>query len=441
MTAPSGRFAGLTSRLPAFRQRDFRLFWTAQLCVTFGLQMQTVAANWHVYALLRDAASTVTLFDHTFDLNASALGLGGLGLARWAPLLLLALPGGALADALNRRKLLITTQIAAALLALLLALLTFTGRVSVPAIYGVVALLTSLSAVETPTREAMLPNLVPRERLTNAVSANMLTLVFATIAGPAVGGALLNTGRIGLVYALHAAAFLPALLALTHLHYSGAPTRGRSSWTPRSAWTNVLAGFRFTFGQPMIRSTMLMDFCATLLGSARTLLPLVADQVLGVGAGGYGLLATAQPLGNLIAGLTVTLRRDIVRQGAVFLTCLAAYGLGTAAFGLSTVFALSYALFAITGAADTTSSIIRGAIRQLWTPDDLRGRMVGVNMIFYTGGPQLGEVRAGLVAAVFGAPVAIFTGGLAAALVVAWFAWRDRHLRAYTSSAPAPSGD
>ena len=191
----------------------------------------------------------------------------------------------------------------------------------------------------------------------------------------------------------------------------------------------------------MIRSTMLMDFFATLLGSARTLLPIVADQVLGIGAGGYGLLATAQPLGNLIAGVSVTVRRDIVRQGAVFLACVAIYGLGTAAFGLSTVFALSYVLFGVTGAADTTSSIIRGAIRQLWTPDNLRGRMVGVNMIFYTGGPQLGEVRAGLVAAALGAPVAIVTGGVAAALLAGWVAWQNHRLRDYTSPALAPAGD
>jgi len=322
-------------------------------------------------------------------------------------------------------------------LAGLLALLTFSGRVSVLAIYAVVAGLTALSAVETPTREAMLPNLVPRRQLTNAVSSYVLTMVIATIAGPAVGGVILNTGRIGAVYALHAVVFLPAIFALSRLHY-GDETYRRGT---RVGLTEVMEGFRFTFGQPMIRSTMLMDFFATLLGSARTLLPIVADQVLGIGAGGYGLLATAQPLGNLIAGVTVTVRRDIVRQGAVFLACVAAYGLGTAAFGLSTVFALSYVLFAVTGAADTTSSIIRGAIRQFWTPDDLRGRMVGVNMIFYTGGPQLGEARAGLVAAVLGAPVAIVTGGLAAALVAGWVAWQDRRLRDYTSPAFASAGD
>jgi MFS family permease len=256
-----------------------------------------------------------------------------------------------------------------------------------------------------------------------------MTTVLGTIIGPVVAGAILATGQIGAVYALQALIYLPALAALTWMRYTGEGATRRTSWT----WSALAEGFRFTFATHMIRSTMLVDFFATLLGSARTLLPIVADQVLGIGAGGYGLLATAQPLGSLLAGTTVALRRDIYRQGAVFLICIALYGLGTALFGVSTVFAFSYLLFGITGAADTVSSIIRGAIRQMWTPDALRGRMVGVNMIFYMGGPQLGEVRAGLVAAALGAPVAIISGGLAAALLAGWAAWRDARLRSYTA--------
>ena len=240
MTSLSGLFA----RLPAFQHRDFRLFWWAQLFAVFGLQMQTIAANWHVYTLLRDTASTLTLFGFTIDLNAGALGLGGLGLACWAPLLLFALPGGALADAVNRRKLLIVTQIIAAGLAGLLALLTFSGHVSVPAIYGVVAGLTALSAVETPTRESMLPNLVPRSQLTNAISSYTLTMVIATIAGPAVGGAILNTGRIGVVYALHASVFLPAIIALSRLRYHSETHRRRTQGVPaafgRKSWRDSI---------------------------------------------------------------------------------------------------------------------------------------------------------------------------------------------------------
>lgn len=399
----------------------------AQAIAAVGLQMQTIGVNWHIYTLLRDTPTGITLFG--LELNLGALGLGGLGLMRWLPLLIFGLAGGMLADTRNRRHLLMTTQVLGAGLALLLAGLTFGGNATVAVIYAVVAGFTALAAIETPARESLLPNLVPRRHLTNAVSLVMMTNVVGTVGGPAIGGLILDLLPIGWLYAFHSLTFVPVLLALAWMRYAGTVAHTQTRITP----AYLLDGFRFTFRTPMIRATMLVDFFATMLGSARTLLPIVADQVLGVGAGGYGLLATAQPLGSLLAGTLVSLRRDIRRQGAVFLVCIATYGLGTALFGVSTLFVLSYLLFATTGAADTTSSIIRGAIRQLWTPDALRGRMVGVNMIFYTGGPQLGEVRAGIVAAVVGAPLAIISGGIAAAVVALLAALTNPALRAYTS--------
>ncbi len=423
-TPPTSPASG---RLLALRYRDFRLIWAAQLATTIGLQMQTIAVNWHIYTLLRDVPSSFTILG--IELNIGALGLGGLGLVRWLPLLPFGIVGGLLADTRNRRHLLMVTQAIGALFAALLAWSAFTGRATVSTIYAVIAALTALSAVESPARESIVPNLVPRAQLTNAISLVMMTNVIATISGPAISAYLLETGPIGMIYALHAASYLPALVALALMRYSGAVAPSQS----RISLNYLLDGFRFTFRTPMIRSTMLVDFFATVLGSARTLLPIVADQGLGIGAGGYGLLATAQPFGSLIAGTLASMRRDIVRQGALFLVCIAIYGLGTAFFGLSTFFALSYLLFATTGAADTLSSIIRGTIRQMWTPDVLRGRMVGVNMIFFMGGPQLGEVRAGIVAAAVGAPLAIVSGGIAAALVALWAAWRDPALRHYTS--------
>lgn len=429
MASPWQRAIRRITQLPSLQHRDFRLLWIAQLAATIGLQMQTIAVNWHVYTLLRDTASTITLFGRTFDLDAGALGLGGLGLVRWLPVVLFGIVGGILADTRNRRRLLIVTQLLAVGLAATLAILSFTGGISVLAIYLLVAGLTALTAIEIPAREALVPNLVPRRELTNAISLITMTMVIGTITGPALSGLLLETSAIGVIYALHALSYLPTAFVMIIMHYHGNVERSGNGIN----WRYIVDGFDFTFSTHMIRSTMLVDFFAVLLGSARTLLPIVADQVLGIGAGGYGLLATAQPLGSVIAASVASLRRDIRRQGAIFLICVAAYGLGTALFGVSTVFALSYLLFGITGAADTISSIIRSAIRQMWTPDRLRGRMVGVNMIFYNGGPQLGEVRAGMVAAAFGAPVAIITGGLAAALTALWAAWRDPRLRRYTS--------
>jgi MFS family permease len=419
-SSSSGRFLAL-------QHRDFRLLWSAQLATLIGLQMQTIAINWHVYTLLRDAPSSLSILG--IPLQIGALGLGGLGFVRWLPLLPFGIAGGLLADTRNRRRLMMATQFLSALLAAFLAFLAFTERATVFSIYAVVAALTALSAIEGPTKEAIVPNLVPRTQLTNAISLMAMAHVIGTITGPALSGYLLETSSLAVIYMLHALFFVPAIVALAMMRYSGEVAHHQS----QISLDYLLDGFRFTFRTHMIRTTMLVDFFATILGSARTLLPIVADQVLGIGAGGYGLLATAQPLGALIAGTIVSSRRDIFRQGALFLLSIAIYGLGTAFFGLSTVVILSYLLFATTGAADTISSIIRGTIRQMWTPDVLRGRMVGVNMIFFAGGPQLGEVRAGIVAAALGAPVAIISGGIAAALVALWVAWRDPTLRRYTS--------
>jgi MFS family permease len=162
------------------------------------------------------------------------------------------------------------------------------------------------------------------------------------------------------------------------------------------------------------------------------MLPIVASDILGLGVQGYGLLATAQPIGAVIAGAVTSLRRDIHRQGLVLLVSVGLYGLATALFGLSTNFALSYLLFGLTGAGDTISTVIRGTLRQTMTPDSLRGRMTSVNMVFYMGGPQLGELEAGLVAALAGVPFAIFTGGLATVLLTGWVAWKYPRLRRYT---------
>jgi MFS family permease len=182
---------------------------------------------------------------------------------------------------------------------------------------------------------------------------------------------------------------------------------------------------------------MLLDFFATFFSSARMMLPIIAGDILHVGPAGFGLLSTAQPVGAVLAGAATTLRKDIHRQGIVLLVSVAAYGAATALFGITTIFALSYVLFGITGAADTVSTVIRGTIRQLMTPDRLRGRMTSVNMIFFMGGPQLGELEAGLVASLLGAPFAIFTGGIATILLTGWVAWRYPRLRNYTSETEA----
>ena len=423
MSAPSpGRFVAL-------RHRDYRLIWAGNFVSIIGSQMQFVAINWHIYKLLQGTQLTIDLFGREFALNTEALGLGGVGLARIVPILFFALVGGTLADIVDRRKLLLLTNGAAAGFAALLAALSFAQRDTVWVVYLLTAAGAATTAFSSPAFQSIVPNLVPREDLTNAISLNSLVRQIATIVGPAAAGVLLAASNVGWVYALNAASFLAIVAALLLIRFRGGPAAKETGL----GWSAIVEGWRFVHGTRIIWSTMMLDFFATLFSSARTLLPLVADQVLGMGAQGYGLLATADAVGSLTAGMAVSLRKDIYRQGAVLLGSVAIYGLATALFGLSTNFVLSYLFFAAVGASDTISTIIRQTIRQMMTPDRLRGRMTGINQVFFMGGPQLGEMEAGAVAAAFGVPFAIVSGGLATVAMTAYIAWRYPRLRRYTS--------
>ncbi|MCY3865029.1 MAG: MFS transporter [Chloroflexi bacterium] len=418
------------SRMAAFRYRDFRFLWFGGMASTAAMQMQLFAINWHVFELLRGGSFSVNVLGNAIEMGAEALGLGMLGLARVIPVLLFALAGGLLADRYDRRRVMIAMRLLAAIVALTLTALTLAGQISVGMIYLLTALGAAAIALDFPARQSIEANLVAARHLSNAISLNMLVTKIATIAAPALGGLLLAQFNIGLVYGISAAAFLSAALSITGIRYRGAIVKGA-----RISWRTLALGIRFTFRKRIIMGTMLLDFFATLLASSRTMLPIVAGEVLGLGAVGYGMLATAQPVGGLLGGLFLSLRGELKRQGIIFLTSVAVYGLATAAFGISTSFILSYIVFALTGAGDIVSSVIRGTIRQLMTPDKLRGRMVSVNMMFFMTGPQLGEARAGLVASIVGAPLAIFSGGLAAALLALWVAWRFPSIRRYNKAA------
>ncbi len=190
-------------------------------------------------------------------------------------------------------------------------------------------------------------------------------------------------------------------------------------------------GLRFVFRTPLIVWTMALDFLATFFSGAMSLLPIFADQILKVGASGYGLLVSAPAIGALSGSVWTSVRPLPTRQGRVFLWSVAAYGAATVVFGFSRSFPLTLLALAGTGLADAISTVIRQTLRQLITPDFLRGRMTSVNMIFFMGGPQLGEVEAGVVASIFGATVSVVSGGLATIAIVALIAWRARALRAY----------
>jgi MFS family permease len=426
----------LSERLIALQHRDFRLLWIGQLISMIGSQMQLAAVDWHVYELLRGQTLTLAIFGRELTLGSDALGLGTLGLVRVVPVILFGLLGGMVADAQDRRLVMIVTQSASALCALALGVITLGGWESLPAIYALTAALAATTAFDNPARQSLVPNLVPREHLTNAVSLNTLNWMLGTILGPAIAGVMLITFNVGTIYIANALTFGAVIVALLAMRY-------RDRAHPEVSglgWAALAEGFRFTYNSRIIWGTMLLDFFATFFASARTMLPLVAGEILGMGAFGYGVLRTAQPLGAVLAGGIAALRGDIKHQGVVLLASVAIYGAATALFGLSTLYALSYVLFALTGAGDTVSTVIRGTLRQLLTPDHLRGRMTSVNMMFFMGGPQLGELEAGLVASVLGVPFAIVSGGIAVVLLTAWIAWRYPRLRMYTSDMAQAEG-
>jgi MFS family permease len=363
-------------------------------------------------------------------LAGDALALGVLGLVRVIPIVIFALLGGIVADRYDRRRILLVTQTAAMLLSAMLAGFTLGGLDSVLLIYLIAAGASGVFAFDGPAGQSLVPNLVAPEHLSNAVSLNTLLWYFGTVFGPAFAGALISQFNVGWVYVVDVVTFSAVIAGLLMMRYRRDPGEVGATFS----WSALREGVRFTYRSRLVWSTMLLDFFATFFSSARTMLPIVANEILDIGKFGYGILGTAQPVGAVIAGLWLsTSRRELYRQGVWLLGSVIVYGLATALFGVSTVSVLSYVLFALTGAGDTISTVIRGTIRQIMTPDRLRGRMMSVNMIFFMGGPQLGELEAGVVAAAFGAPFAIFTGGIATVLLTGWVAWQYPRLRQYTS--------
>ena len=399
--------------LIALRQRNFRLLWIGLLVSFSGTFMQSAAVLWHVSVLV--------------PAERRAIALGLVGLVRIVPVILFSLISGVAADAFDRRKLMLVTQTIMAIL----AMLTFRGLTVVWPIYLLTAVSAAAGAFDLPARQALTPNLVPREHLPNAITLNSMMLQTASVTGPAVGGLVLAARGVGWVYAINAVSFafvIGALLAMDPPRSDETDPADRGNFTVSAA----LEGLEFVFRAPLIRSTMLLDFFATFFSSATALLPIFAQDILHVGARGYGWLYAAPAAGALLTSAIMVRVVDwIERRGEVLIGAVAIYGLATVAFGFSRVFWFSFLCLAATGAADTVSTTFRNLIRQLETPDRLRGRMIGVNMVFFIGGPQLGELEAGLVANWLGAVVSVVTGGFGCVVATAAIAGVTPALRAY----------
>ena len=402
----------------ALRHRNFRLLWTGQLISFSGSMMQTAAILWHVSLLV--------------PAGQRAIALGMVGLVRLMPIVFFSIAGGTVADASDRRKVMLITQTALGATAVALAVLSFRGLSHPWPIYALAAIGSAASAFDSPARQALIPALVPREHLPNAISLNAIMLQVASVTGPSVGGLIIATLGVEWVYAVNALTFVCVIAALLMMRDIPARSAGQMGDISVRA---VREGLCFVFSSPIIRSTMLLDFFATFFSSATALLPIFAQDILRVGASGYGWLYAAPSVGAVLMSVVMVHSIDRIEQrGRVLLWAVAAYGAATIVFGLSVWFWLTFVCLAVTGAADTVSMVLRNVIRQLGTPDHMRGRMTGVNMVFFMGGPQLGELEAGAIAQWLGPPASVVTGGAGCLIATAWIAARTPALRNYRRS-------
>jgi MFS family permease len=406
------------------RHRDFRLLWLSQLVSLTGSQMQTVALHWHVYLLTR-----------------SPLALGALGLTRVLPIVVFSLFGGVTADRYDRRRVMLATQTVMLAGAAALAAATLAGRERLALLYAANALLAAATAFDNPARQALVPRLVPEREIAPALSMNLTMFHAAMIGGPALAGLVIagvgvpaaglhalassgaseDTARLAFIYAINALSFVGVLVALVLIRTPGT-VGGRGPQEPPLA--ALRDGLRFVFGTPIMVWSTGLDFVATFFAGSLSLLPIFADQVLHAGPAGYGWLVAAPALGALAGSFYASVRHFPARQGRILLGAVAAYGLATVGYGLSRFYWLTFLALALSGLADLVSTVIRQTLRQLLTPDSLRGRMTSVNMIFFMGGPQLGELEAGIVASLFasaavGATVSVVSGGVATMLLAA----------------------
>jgi len=406
---------------PALRHRRFFYLWLGLMISIAGSQMQVWALFWHIRTL-----------------TDQPIALGGIGLARIAPVVIFSLIGGAVADVFNRRNILFLTQFAAALTALTLGLLTRFEHINLWHIYLLTAIQAVALAFDMPARQALVPNLVPVDELPNAFSLTSIAFQTGAIVGPALSGIVIAYAGQASVYLINAVSFLAVILALILM--GNVPQKADHTRTNGISLEAIKEGIQFIVKHPIIFSSMILDFVATFFASANTLMPFVARDVLHVGVTAYGWLSAAQSVGAMLAALVVSQLKDLRHQGKLFLEAVLFFGLATIVFGFSTIFAVAWIALALTGAADSVSTIIRNTIRQLQTPDSMRGRMTSVNQIFFQGGPQLGEIEAGAVAQLFGAPAAIVSGGIGCIIAVLLIARKWPQLRTYNGDEPILAG-
>lgn len=390
----------------AFGSPGFRLFQAARFCIIAALEMQSVAIGWQVY-----------------EITKRPLDLGLVGLALFLPGVVLFLPAGHVADRFARRTVLLCCYMGFGMCSALLLALALRHSPSVLMIYAVVLLLGVVRTFNGPAGRAILPQLVPIENFPNAVTWNATFFQAATISGPALGGLLYAVARgPGAVYGGAVLAAVAATVLMWRIH-----PRSQTQRTARTA--NVFAGFQYIWKEKFILALISLDMFAVLLGGAVALLPVYAREILHIGPWGLGILRSSPAVGAALMAFFLAhnpLQRNV---GSVMLWCVGGFGVFTIVFGLSRSVPLSILALLLTGAFDMVSVVIRGTLVQLATPDEMRGRVTAVDMIFIGTSNELGQFESGLTAHWFGTVPAVVLGGIGTLCVIGLWAWIFPELR------------
>ena len=387
---------GLAVDLSPLREsRDFRVLWLGELVSMVGRQITVVALPFQVFLLTR-----------------SPFAVGLIGLAQLVPLIGASIAGGAVADRVDRRTLILLTEAGMAVAAALLLFGALADRPALWYLYAATGLQAGISGINLPARSAAVPNLVRRDRLPAALALNQILFNGSMIVGPAIAGLLL--ARFGLVWAYTAdlascAAAVGAAWLLRPL-----PPKRDSGQPIGTAWAEIREGFAYLKGKRLLLATFLIDLDAMIFGMPRALFPVLALTVFHVGPQGLGLLYAAPAAGALIGAITTGWVGRVRRQGLAVVWAVVLWGAAIALFGLSgRLFALALIFLAFAGAADVVSAVFRGTILQLSVPDSLRGRMSAIHIMVVTGGPRLGDVEAGWVASLVSPWFSVVSGGVA----------------------------
>jgi MFS family permease len=378
----------------ALEHRGFRLLFLSSVVSGMGGQLQQVSNMWQIYAL-----------------TGSALHLGLTGLARAVPIICFSLAGGVIADRVDRKKIIVTTQAANGMVAIALGMLSATGHIEVWHIYAAVFLNATLMSVSAPARRALIANLVPREHLVNAMALNTSLHQIDRIIAPAIAGVLIALFGLSVTYTSNGVAHFVTAGFLILIPLGPAPLRPRGS-----PLRNLLDGLSFVQARSIILVLLATDAAAMLFGSYQVLLPIIADQT-GAGAAGFGTLVSAPAAGGLIGALAIMYLGDFPFKGRFIVGSILAYCCCLIALAVTPWFALALVVAVGLGLTDSMQAAPRNAIIQLMTPDELRGRVSSFQHMLVTGMPALGHGLMGGAAGAIGGPIALIAGAVICACI------------------------